>query len=205
MLSKIKERINRTIKNENGSVSVYFIIFMIFFLPFAIWIGVQLPVKYELGDEVTQMVQNTADSIISRLDQPALASGTLKIDEQEATTVADSIIKESLNLDDNFDPSGKGVLKEHIPVYIQHIDDLSNLSVDPDTGAYVLPQDVGVYVYLIDNPSQPIQIEDVSPIDKTSVVVQANIPVEDGGMFGMRNVIHRTGVSEAHIYTGENS
>lgn len=202
MFNKFFKRIENVTRNETGSVSVYFIIFMIFFLPFSIWIGVQLPLKYEAGYKVNQMAQNTADSIVSRLDHVELANGRVAIDLVEAEEVSNMIVRTVLNLDEHNNPSGKGLIPrdEKIPIELLS---WSTLEKDTKSNEYLLPEEVGVYVYVINNPTETIKIKNLLPLDKTSVVVHAVIPVEDGGMFGHRNIIKRTGVAEAEIYTGE--
>lgn len=199
---KIKwfNRIKKTIRNEKGSISIYVIIFMVFFLPFICWIGVQLPLKYEVQDSVKQITSNTTDSMISRLDSNLLADGLVEVDVNEAMQVADSMIRTSLNLDENGNPKGDGILQEHIDINGPYtLEDLDDLKVED--GAYVLPQDPGVYVYVLNHPSQ-INIKGLLPINQTSVIVQANIPVETKGLLGGRALIHKTGFSEAKIDTG---
>lgn len=202
MSQRIKQKIYRVSSNEKGSASMYFIIFMMFFLPFAIWVGVQLPLKYETTYTVKQMVSNTADSIISQLDNDALARGVVSVKANDADEIAREMIHTTLNTDEEGQPSGEGILKDPVPIHSPlSLDDITSLPQNEETGEYILPQETGVYVYIINNPPKVIDIEGLLPIDHTSVVVHANIPVTANGT----TVIHRTGVSEAQIHTGRES
>lgn len=203
MKNKLKARLKGSFLNEKGSVSIYVLIFMIFFLPFVIWVGVQLPIKIESTYSVKQMVSNTADSIISRVDIEELAAGRIAVNMDEAKDVAKPMIQNTLNLDENNDPSGKGLLKENIPIEI--VEGIWHLPQD-ENEEYMLPQEVGVYVYIVNNPTGSVmRIANLLPIERTSVIVQANIPIEDGGFMGGRTVIHKTGFSEAQLKAGKPS
>lgn len=228
MMRSIRNRVRNVLKNQNGSITMYTIIFMIFFLPFALWVGVNLPMKYQYTYEIKELVSNTADSMISRLDYDELAKGHVKIDEVEAVELAEDMIRSGFNLDTNDNPSGEGILKETIPIReVITIDD-SNLSAFADrdgAGVYTLSlpsiqnklhgtkqeeelvnneiqEKKGVHLYIINEPSTAFKIKGInSPITETTVIVHAVIPVENGGLLGGRTVIHRTGVSEAQINT----
>lgn len=200
MWKKLKERCQHILKKETGSASMYMIIFMVFFLPFALWIGVKLPMKIESTYTIKQMVDNAADSAVSRLDEESLTQGEVAIDPTEANEVVNALIRKTLNLDENGNPSGKGILKEQIPFYSPlTIQNIQSLPKDSKTGEYILPEDVGVYVYIVNNPTTSISVKGILPITKTSVIVRANIPIENGGWLGNRVVVHKTGVSEAEL------
>lgn len=201
-MNKLLKLMKTKINNENGSISIYIIIFMVFFLPFALWVGSQVPLKYEMSETVRQMTYNTADSMISRLDQSSIASGHPEIDVAEAMSVADSMLRKTMNLDIDGNPTGKGMLKEQISI-IGPFTESDILALPVEDGDIVLPTDVGVYVYVLNNPSMlsGITIKGLNPILNNSVIVRANIPLVSGGLGG-RAVVHQTGVSEVSLNTG---
>lgn len=219
MFGKVRRRINQIVNNQKGSTSIYFIIFMIFFLPFAIWVGVHLPVKYEATYTVKQMTSNTADSIVSRLDKEALSRGVVWIDPVEAEDVARRMIQTTLNLDDDWFSSEEGILNHDnddgpFPFHFVEIRDSYSLQnefpIDERVdGEIILPEEKGVYVYVLNGLpyGEEVKFKGLLPIDKTSVIVRANIPVSTGSLFGVEEgtVISKTGVSEAQIYIGEES
>lgn len=190
-------------REEKGSISMFVMVLMIVLLPFGLWVGVQLPEKIQATYAVKQMAMNTADSIITRLDESALSQGHVRVDIDEAREIADLIIRETLNLDSEGNPSGKGVLKE--PIQIHFLDGNDLIPVDESYNGqptYTLPRDPGVYVYILNEPtpryvytewrSDPVWIEN------TSVIVRANIPIQTFTE-ASRTMISKTGVSEATI------
>mgnify|MGYP001277063028 CR=1 FL=1 len=189
------------LKNQQGTISLYVLILMIVFVPFTIWVGVQLPEKIQATYTIKQMAMNTADSMITRLDQDALSHGRVKVDVSEGTKVAELMIRGTLHLDAEGKPSGKGVLKDTIPIHFSEtVADMEKIE-NPDTGEirYKLPDATGVYVYILNEPSNPVTIlTESGPIivDHTTAIVRANIPIETGG-FASRTMIHKTGVAEA--------
>ena len=106
----LKQQLKRAIHNESGSISMYILIFMVFFLPFAVWIGVHLPVKFELSQQLKQIVSNTADSMIVRLDQERLSQGKVEVDFDEAVEIGKEMMRKSLGLDENWRADNEGLL-----------------------------------------------------------------------------------------------
>lgn len=205
MLMKPFKRLVYVAKNETGSISMYVLIFMVFFLPFVIWVGVNLPLKMEGTHEVKQMTSNTADSIISRLDESELTKGKVVIDYAKAKPIAEDMVRSTLKLDENDMPSGEGMLQDQIPIKVS---DLSGLESLPKTseGAYELPSEAGVFIYIVNNPTEKkILIDKLSPIDKTTAIVQANIPFGKVSMINGKTMIHKTGVSEAGLHVDRQS
>lgn len=190
---------------------------MIFFLPFAIWVGVHLPIKYEATYAIKQMTSNTADSIVSRLDKESLAKGIVWIDTEEAKETAELMVKGTLNLDEDWLASEGGILNHDntdgpFPFHFVEIRDSYTLEeefpVDErEDGEIVLPREKGVYVYVLNGLpyGEVVKFKDLPPIENTSVIVRANIPVSTGSLFGGEEgtVITRTGVSEAQLHIGE--
>jgi|SRR5690625_2469059 len=209
MLSKIKEKFLSKLKNEQGSIMLYTIIFMIFFLPFSIWVGVQIPIRYQQTYEIRQNTHNTADSMISRIDQTALSSGLIRVDPIEAYEVGDSMTKVAYKLDDDYQPSGGGVLREEIPFYFHNLNGLYEIDsafVEED-GAYTMPKEPGVHAFVLNGIPEGAKIHFKgvkTPVEKTSVIVHSAIPIEDGGVFGSRIIIQRTGISEVEFNLGGN-
>ena len=235
MLNSLKNRIQRITNNEEGSIMTYVIIFMVFFLPFAVWVGVQLPIKYQYTYEIKQTTNNMADSMISRLDETELAKGKVVVKEEEALEVATSMMRAAYNLDENLEPINDGVIKEKLNLHFHWLDGLEEIGsvFDEEEGELVLPdyklpdecenpeyrngqperceikphETDGVHVFVLNGIAEGTQIHFQNielPIQNTSVIVHANIPVETDGLLGGRTVITRTGISEAEIFLGEN-
>jgi len=209
----LKQQLKRAIHNESGSISMYILIFMVFFLPFAVWIGVHLPVKFELSQQLKQIVSNTADSMIVRLDQERLSQGKVEVDFDEAVEIGKEMMRKSLGLDENWQADNEGLLiyDKPIPFYAKEITSIYALKEEfgdtMENGEYVIPEDVGVYIYVLNNLpyGQSIKFKGLLAIEDSSavVIVRANIPV--GGGYASpgkaTTVIHQTGVSEANIHT----
>lgn len=218
MIKKIKKRIKQSVENNKGSAMMYFIIFMIFFLPFAIWVGIHLPIKYESTYTIKQMVSNTADSIVSRLHEEEIAEGKVWINPNLAKEVAVSMVKETLNVeyveaDKHFIVSDQSVIgSKQIPFHFTEFKDLIDINNDitlekDGNGTFILPDSKGIYVYILNGLpyGEEVKFKDLTPIENTSVIVRANIPVSTGSLFGGEEgtVIKKTGYSEAFFHVGE--
>lgn len=189
------------LKSEHGSISLFVLIMMIVLLPYTFWVGVHLPQKIQATYAIKQMAMNTADSIITRLDESALSDGRVRVDVEQGMEIADLMIRGTLNLDENYNPSGEGLLKERVPVW--YATSLDRLDTVEDDGRvyYKLPEETGVYVYFLNEPERTFTIlTENGPIEiaNTSVVVRANVPIETGGL-ASRTMITKTGVSEVTL------
>lgn len=192
------------IQNEKGNIMLYFIIMAMILTPFAIWIGVQLPLQVEGSKNIKHIVYNTADSMISRVDKELLQTGILEVDVEEASEVGKKILLSSFNLDEKGNPSGNGLIKQHIPIYTltSMVDEEGKPLEKNAKGQYILPKKVGIYLYILNSPKEPIYIKGLLSVNKTSVLVHANIPLEVKGVFASKNIIHHTGFSEGEIHHG---
>ena len=127
------------------------------------------------------------------------------------------MVRGTLNLDKDWLASEDGILNHdntdgQFPFYFVEIKDSYGLQEEPTLskkheGEIILPREKGVYVYVLNGLpySEVVKFEDLPPIENTSVIVRANIPISTGSLFGGEEgtVITRTGVSEAQLHIGE--
>lgn len=206
MKLKIKQSIQHVfsrMKNKQGSISMFVLIMMLVLLPWTIWVGVHLPQKVQATYSVKQMAINTANSIITRLDETALSEGHVRVDVAEGVEIAELMVKGTLNLDENYNPSGEGLLQERVPIwYAFSLDDLKTVeNADSGDVYYKLPNETGVYVFFINEPTEKLTVlTENGPVEleNTSVIVRANIPIETGGL-ASRTMITKTGIAEATL------
>lgn len=181
MLKKLKEK--------NGSISVFVIIILVFLLPFAIWVGIELPKTHELNQRVKDAVDSASASAVTSIDSASINGDTkvIPLNEMGATGIAVQIFASKMGLD------VKG--------------DASNIELTPPEGSII--QNAVVQVAVLDeedgvtgDPSKPFYYQTKNgrkKIENSTVIVTATVTYEKIGFLGRDITVTHVGMSQAKM------
>lgn len=156
-------------KNTNGYVSIYVIVILAILIPFMFFLTIDLPYYMRMNRTVKNAVDNATSTAITYLDESAISSGNLVINENEARRIVKKVIKEYFYLNDDLTVNENSLIPNTPTINIEIINN--------PTGQIVYTQNGGTK---INNPS---------------VVVYVEIPVE-GKFFKVTKSIKHTAVSQ---------
>ena len=161
-------------KRKKGYISIMTIVFLAFFIPFTIFIGIQLPKMYGENSALKDTVDNISGSVITRIDDNRLTKGNIQINEAEAVATAQEMFKSEMNLNDDFTPK------------------------NPD--AYVGNPKLDVVV--INDPLKtPVYKTEKETIEITNptVIVTATVTYKKIGIMGRDITMQKTGMSQVQF------
>lgn len=161
----------KKLKSAKGSVSIFVIIVMIFLLPFAIWVGIELPKMHELNQRVKDAVDSAAASAVTSANGVDQDSGLVTIDHTKAEDSARQVFALKMGL--SFDASGGLYAKDE-----SHIE-----YVERD-----MP-----YIDVFDSKNPNPQYKN------STVIVTATVTFKNSSIFGRDITVTQTGMSEARF------
>lgn len=106
--------------NKKGFVSIYALLVIAFLLPLIMFSFVDINHYMQQNRKLKNLVDNSASSAVTMVDETQLPKGIIQISETDAKNIAMSIIKQDLFLNDDLTPQSKSILsgKPTIEVYV---------------------------------------------------------------------------------------
>lgn len=159
---------------KKGYISIMTLVFLGFFIPFTIFVGIQLPKMYGENSALKDTVDNISGSVITQLDDNRLTKGNIQINEVEAVATAKEMFKSEMNLNDDFTPK------------------------NPDS--YVGNPKLDVVV--INDPDKtPVYktAKETIDIKNPTVIVTATVTYKKIGIMGRDITMQKTGVSQVQF------
>lgn len=177
------KKAKRIVDNSNGAMSIFGVLMLVFLLPFAIWVGIELPKSHEANQRVKDAVDSAAASAITLVKSEEFADGRVLLDKQNSEIVAKEIVAEKMGLEVK---SGKYVPKE---------------------GSTIKPDGLEVWVTVLDDSDMPNGTPyTVTPktagktwnkkIERPTVVVEAKMTFKKIGWWGNDLTVYHTGMSQ---------
>lgn len=159
----------KTLKNTKGAVSIFVVIFLAFLLPFAIWVGIELPKMHEMNQRVKDAVDSAAASAVTSAETVDQENMMVRINHHNAEVSARQVFALKLGL--KFKSSGE-------------------IYASPDSFVeYIEPDMPYVQVYDSQNPNPKFK--------NSTVVVKATVTFKNVGILGRDLTVTQTGISEA--------
>jgi len=176
-------QIRKALNNSEGAISIFAVLILVFLLPFAIWVGIELPKSHEANQRVKDAVDSAAASAITLVKSEEFADGRILLDKQNANIVAQEIVAEKMGLELK---SGKYVPKE---------------------GSSIKPDGLELWVTVIDDSNMPNGTPyTVTPkttgktwnkkLERPTVVVEAKMTFKKIGWWGNDLTVYQTGMSQ---------
>lgn len=181
MLKKLKE--------TNGSISVYVIIILVFLMPFAIWVGIELPKTHEINQRVKDAVDSASASAVTAIDSSSINgdSTVIPLDREGAKGIAVQIFASKMGLKVQGDASNIEVVPKEGSIIEDAV-----LEVD------VLDEESGV----TGDTSRPFYVQTQNgkrKIENSTVIVTATVTYQKIGFMGRDITVTHVGMSQAKM------
>lgn len=166
----------KILKNNHGGISMFTLVIMIFLLPFAIWVGIELPKSYEMNQRVKDAVDTASATAVTRTNGMPEDGEYIYINKSDAEKVATQIFSSKLGVEyQGWNPTTQGH-EFQIPgkSAIKSIDKYKVRIFDPENPEEWLNRD-GQKVETILGDEK---------ITNSSVIVEAQVTFKKIGLFG---------------------
>ena len=182
-------KLNRTLKNRNGSSSIFVIMILVFLLPFAVWVGIELPKSHEANQRVKDAVDSAASSAVTIVDNSRFEDGYVKYNDSELFNLASNIVAEKIGaelVDGVWQPKeGSAIKKDSIDIKVRAYDHEEVNESTPLSINAVIPNSNGSYW--------------TKTIKKPTVIVETKVTYKKIGLWGEDVTIYQTGMSQVNM------
>lgn len=127
------KKILRNLLNKKGAISIYTIILLSFLLPFLMFTAIDINHYMQQNRKLKNVVDNSASSAITMINESKLSYGEIEIDSREASDVVSRVVKETLYLNDDLTPKDVSVLKERPEINVYVVNNPSVTGTDLST------------------------------------------------------------------------
>lgn len=182
-LSKIRKKLTET----NGSISISVIIMMAFLLPFAIWVGLELPKAHEYNQRIKDAVDSASSSGVTAIDNDGINSDTnvIPLDDKQARAIAIQIFASKMGLETN--------------------GDFNNVVLIPPEGSFVKEATIKVDVLDVEDGVTKVAADTLyfqtangkKRVENSSVIVTATVTYE--GVLGRDNTVTHVGINQVRL------
>lgn len=175
MLKKLKEK--------DGAISLYVIIMLVFLLPFAIWVGIQVPQSHELNQRVKDAVDSASQSGVTAIASEDIKPDTevIPLNDAQAKAIAQQIFASKMGLEIKsgklVPPTGSIVKSAVIDVAV--FDNANGVTTDKTKTLYV-------------NTANGKR-----KVEHSSVIVTATVTYKNVGFFGTDTTVTHVGINQA--------
>lgn len=183
----------KILNNSKGSTMLFTLVLMVFLIPFAIWLGIELPKMHEMNQRAKDAVDSASASAVTRISEksaPEMNNDITLIDinDDEARKVAEQIFSDKLGIDFKGYVDGKAQFE------------ISNNSIVKSVNDFeVWIYDVNNKGIWFDTESQKVKtLNGTEKLKNSSVVVQASVTFKKIGLFGGDMKVTHVGVSQAY-------
>lgn len=183
MIKKLKER--------TGAISIFTIIVLVFLLPLAFWVGIELPKMHEANQRVKDAVDSASSSSVTMINEKSFADSKILLDKVEIEHVAKEILGQKMgityhrSLRDFEIPPGSSVSKDtKIEVAVQTIDDDDLVMINGVRQSKEVYSKLGSWSKKVNNPI---------------VVVEAKITFKKIGFMGNDMTVTQVGMSQVRL------
>lgn len=192
-LSKIHKKLNET----NGAISIYVIIMMVFLLPFALWVGIELPKSHEYNQRVKDAVDSASASGVTLIDTPAIDSDTIVVPliDKQAKALAIQIFALKMGLETKGDysnvelvpPEGSLIKEATIKVEVPDAD-----VSDGEEDDFIVTKDKSKTLYVQTANGK-------KKVENSSVIVTATVTYKKAGFLGNDITVTHVGINQARL------
>jgi hypothetical protein len=186
----ILKRVSK-LKETKGAISLFVIVLMVFLLPFAIWVGIELPKNHELNQRVKDAVDSASSSGVTAIDNDGINPDTnvIPLDDKQARAIAIQIFASKMGL--------------------KVIGDYSNATLEAPEGSFIKEATVKVDVLDVE-PEDGVTTDRANPlkfntangyykIENSSVIVTATVTYEKVGFLGNDITVKHVGINQAKL------
>lgn len=166
----------KILKNNHGGISMFTLVIMIFLLPFAIWVGIELPKSYEMNQRVKDAVDTASATAVTRTNGMPEDGEYIYINDEDAKRVAHQIFSSKLGVEFKGWNDATQKYEFEIPKEsaILSIDSYDVRVFDPENPGEWLNQD----------EQKVATISGKEKITHSSVLVEAKVTFKKIGLFG---------------------
>lgn len=174
------------LKQKDGWVSLLVMCFIAVLLPLFLFFLVEMNHLWSLKDKAQYINDNMASASVRSIDKELLAEeGIIKILPSEAEQVAEMILKESYQLNDDFSLPEKSFLKEPpvLKVYTVNHSSVEGMNFTTDEGRTFKIYEPTVIVYSSIKPKGIFfnRMVDMQSYSLFQIKINPNIPTDEDG------------------------
>jgi predicted nucleic acid-binding protein len=184
----ILKRVSK-LKETKGAISLFVIVLMVFLLPFAIWVGIELPKNHELNQRVKDAVDSASSSGVTAIDNDGINPDTnvIPLDDKQARAIAIQIFASKMGL--------------------KVIGDYSNATLEAPEGSFIKEATVKVDVLDVEDGVTKVKANTLyfqtangnKRVENSSVIVTATVTYEKVGFLGKDITVTHVGINQAKL------
>jgi predicted nucleic acid-binding protein len=177
------------LKETQGAISLFVIVLMVFLLPFAIWVGIELPKNHELNQRVKDAVDSASSSGVTAIDNDGINPDTnvIPLDDKQARAIAIQIFASKMGL--------------------KVIGDYSNATLEAPEGSFIKEATVKVDVLDVEDGVTKVKANTLyfqtangnKRVENSSVIVTATVTYEKVGFLGKDITVTHVGINQAKL------
>lgn len=160
--------------NKKGFVAIYAIIMLSIFIPFALFVTIDMPYMMTMNRKIKNTLDNASATAITCINEEMASKGIIHINESKAEEIAKKVIQESFGLNDDLS-----------------INEYSLISGTPN-----------ITIKVINNPELESTYKTSNGtfyISNPSVILYAEIPIQPKFMIFTKPNIKYTAISQAQF------
>lgn len=180
------KKLTKKLKDTSGAISIFAVMIMVFLLPFAIWIGIELPKMHEANQRVKDAVDSAASSAITIIDNSKFEDGEILLDDGTVKALAVQLVGEKLGIDAStgelLPKEGSSIMKEGIEIKVRAIDDADL----PPGGSITVSSQVPGKTW-------------TKSISKPTIIVETQVTYKKIGWWGDDLTVYHVGMSQVNL------
>lgn len=110
--------------NKKGFITVNVVLWSVVLIPVFLFVAIEFPYFVYERSRLKGITDNMASSAVTILEEELIAEGILKIDENGAKDMADTVLKRSLLLNDDYTPTQRSNLSERPTIDVRIYNDI---------------------------------------------------------------------------------
>lgn len=179
----------KKLQETTGAISLYVIMMMVFLLPFAIWVGIELPKSHELNQRVKDAVNSASQSGVTAIANDEIMPDTkvIPLDDKQAKAIATQIFASKMGLGVKGDYSNP----ELVPPEGSHIDSAVIKVEVFDNESGVTADKSNILFHQTANGNRKIEY--------STVIVTATVTYGKIGFLGKDITVEHVGINQARM------
>ena len=183
------KKIKHKLKSQSGAISIFAVLMMVFLLPFAIWIGIELPKMHEANQRVKDAVDSAASSAVTIVDNSRFDEGFVQYNDSEINQVASQMVADKLGVvleKGKWQPKlGSSIKKDSVEIRVRSYDHGEVSESMPLSVTGSIPNKDAMYW--------------TKTIEKPTVIVEAKVTYKKIGWWGNDLTVYHTGMSQVNM------